>query len=143
MKLLSLKEIKMFNYEKTRENVIDYIKDINIVLYKYRNVLPPSISQNLFDIKIQSSGIPKSSIEMYVEKKDEYERLYKEKMEAIESIISQMSPIEQRFFKEHFIHGTKLEMFEIELRCGSRVIDHIKHSSVIKFALSLDIAVYK
>ena len=79
MKLLSLNEIKMFNYEKTRDNVMEYIKDLNIIMYKYRNVLPPSIAQNVFDIRVQSSGIPKSSIEIYIEKKDEYERRYKEK----------------------------------------------------------------
>ena len=39
MKLLSLKELEMFDYVKTRENVEDYIKDLNIIQYKYRNVL--------------------------------------------------------------------------------------------------------
>lgn len=76
MKLLSLKELEMFDYVRTRENVEDYIKDLNIIQYKYRNVLPPSLAMNLFDIKVQSSGVPKSSIESYVEKKDEFEREY-------------------------------------------------------------------
>ena len=67
----------------------------------------------------------------------------KKKLNEIEMILSQMTNIEQRFFKNHFIHGMKLELFESELNCGKRVVDHKKHSSVIKFALALDIVVYK
>ena len=80
MKLMSLKDLKMFDYQKTRENVLEYLKDLNTIKYKYRNVLPPSLALNLFDINVQSSGIPKSQVESYVEKKDEYEKLYNEKL---------------------------------------------------------------
>ncbi len=133
----------MFNYEKTRINIIEYIKDLNIIMHKYKNVLPPLIAQNVFDIRVQSSAISRSSIETYVEKRDEYEREYKVKLELIESALVDMSYNEQRFFKDHFINGVKLELFQIQFRCGSAAVDHIKESSVIKFALALDLVVYK
>ena len=143
MKLLSLKELDMFDYVRTRENVEDYIRDLNIIKYKYRNVLPPSLALNLFDIKVQSSGVHKSSIESYVEKKDEFEREYQAKLKEIDSIFSDMSYHEQRFFKDHFIHGVKIKLFEKQFRCGPDMVEHIKESSVVKFALALDLAVYK
>ncbi|MBR1416488.1 MAG: hypothetical protein IJ572_01555 [Bacilli bacterium] len=143
MKLLSLKELDLFDYVKSRENVEDYLKDLNMIKFKYRNVLPPSLALNLFDIKVQSSGVPKSQIETYVEKKDEFEREYQDKLQEIEYILSDMSYNEQRFFKDHFIHGVKIKAFEKEFRCGPDMIEHIKESSVIKFALALDLAVYK
>ena len=59
MKLLSLKELDMFDYVKTREKVEEYLSELNMIKFKYRNVLPPSLALNLFDIKVQSSGIPK------------------------------------------------------------------------------------
>lgn len=133
----------MFDYVRTRENVEDYISDLNIIQYKYRNVLPPSLAMNLFDIRVQSSGIPKSAVESYVEKKDEFEREYQAKLKEIDSILESMSLQEQRFFKDHFIHGVKLSLFEKQFRCGPDKVEHIKESSVVKFALALDLAVYK
>ena len=143
MKLLSLKELDMFDYVKTRERVQDYLSELNMIKFKYRNVLPPSLALNLFDIKVQSSGIPKSQIECYVEKKDEYERKYAQKLKEIDAILEDLSFYEKRFFKDHFIHGIKIKQFEKMFRCGPDMDEHIKESSVIKFALALDLAVYK
>ena len=87
MKLLSLKELEMFDYVKTRERVEEYIGDLNMIKFKYRNVLPPSLALKLFDIKVQSSGNLKSPFEAYIEKKDEYEREYAEKLNELRHII--------------------------------------------------------
>ena len=81
--------------------------------------------------------------EYYIEKKDEYEREYAEKLNEIYAILEDLSLYEKRFFKDHFIHGVKIKQFEKIFRCGPDMVEHIKHSSVIKFALALDIAVYK
>ena len=143
MKLLSLKELEMFDYVKTRERVEEYISDLNMIKFKYRNVLPPSLALKLFDIKVQSSGNLKSPFEAYIEKKDEYEREYAEKLNEIYAILEDLSLYEKRFFKDHFIHGVKIRQFEKIFRCGPDMVEHIKHSSVIKFALAVDIAVYK
>ena len=143
MKLLSMSDLKAFDYVKTRKNVEDYLKDLNIIKYKYRNVLPPSLALNLFDIKVQSSGNSKSQIEAYIEKKDEYERLYKDKLDEINQLVDDMTLYEKRFFIDHFIHDVKMDDFEKQFRCGKKLVTHIKQSSVIKFALALDIVVYK
>ena len=143
MKLLSMSDLKAFDYVKTRKNVEDYLKDLNIIKYKYRNVLPPSLALNLFDIKVQSFGNTKSQIEAYIEKKDEYERLYKDKLDEINQLVDDMTLYEKRFFIDHFIHDVKMDDFEKQFRCGKKLVTHIKQSSVIKFALALDIAVYK
>lgn len=112
MKLLSLKELEMFDYVKTRERVEEYIGDLNMIKFKYRNVLPPSLALKLFDIKVQSSGNLKSPFEAYIEKKDEYEREYAEKLNEIYAILEDLSLYEKRFFKDHFIHGVKIKQFE-------------------------------
>ena len=143
MKLLSLKELDMFDYVKTKEKVEEYIGDLNMIKYKYRNVLPPPIASRLFDIKVQSSPTSRSCIESYVEKRDEYNREYKQKLNEIYEIIEEFSYYEKRFFKDYFINGVKLRNFEKEFACGERMVDHIKESSIIKFALATDLAVYK
>ena len=109
MKLMSLKELDMFDYVKTRERVEEYIGDLNMIKFKYRNVLPPSLALKLFDIKVQSSGNLKSPFEAYIEKKDEYEREYAEKLNEIYAILEDLSLYEKRFFKDHFIHGVKIK----------------------------------
>ena len=113
MKLLSMSDLKVFDYVKTRKNVEDYLKDLNIIKYKYRNVLPPSLALNLFDIKVQSSGNTKSQIEAYIEKKDEYERLYKDKLDEINQLVDDMTLYEKRFFIDHFIHDVKIDDFKV------------------------------
>ena len=51
MKLLSLKELEMFDYVKTRERVEEYIGDLNMIKFKYRkHILEDKIS-NLQNIK--------------------------------------------------------------------------------------------
>ena len=143
MKLLSLKELKMFDYVKTRERVEEHIKDLTMIKFKYRNILPPSIASNIFDIRVTPSGVPKSQVESYVEKRDEFERLYYKELLEIELILEDMTLYERRFFKDHFINGIKIKEFEDEFKCGPDMVEHIKVSSVIKFALALDLAVYK
>ena len=143
MKLLSLNKLRMFDYVNTKKNVEEHIKDLNIIKFKYRNVLPPSIASNLFDIKVQSSSISRSQIEAFIEKREEYEKEYSDKLNEINNVINSFSFYEKRFFKDHFINGIKLHYFEKEFCCGERMVEHIKRSSVIKFALAFDIAVYK
>lgn len=99
MKLLSLKELDMFDYVKTKEKVEAYIGDLNMIKYKYRNVLPPPIASRLFDIKVQSSPTNRSGIESYVEKKDEYNREYKQKLNEIYEIIEDFSYYEKDSLK--------------------------------------------
>ena len=143
MKLLSLKELEMFDYVKTRKNIEEYLENINIMKYKYQNVLPPSIASKLFDIRVDASKLEQSAIESYIIKKDEFERKYKSKLLLIELTLSNLSRLEELFFKDHFIHGFPLYTFEKQFNCGPDKVEHIKKSSVIKFALALDLAVYK
>lgn len=143
MKLLSLKELSIFDYAKTRERVDDYLNELTMIKYKYRNVLPPSLASNLFDIRVRRCGVPKSQIETYTEKRDEFERMYYQKLKEIDNLIQDMTVNERRFFKDHFINGLSMKSFETEFNCGRELVSHIKKSSVIKFALALDLAVYK
>ena len=78
MKLLSLKELKSFDYVKTKEKVLAYLEDINLAKYKYLNVMPPSIVSRLYDIRVQSTPISRSRVESYVILKEEFEREFKE-----------------------------------------------------------------
>ena len=105
--------------------------------------MPPSIAVKIFDVNVQSTNLNKSSLESFVILKDEYERMYKIKLEEIEDILSTLSPYERTFFKGHFINGEIIHTFTKEFRCGIDKVHHIKESTVIKFALILGIAVEK
>ena len=83
MKLLSLKELKSFDYVKTKEKVLAYLEDVNLAKYKYLNVMPPSIVSRLYDIRVQSTPISRSRVENYVIVKEEFEREFKDKFEEI------------------------------------------------------------
>ena len=143
MKLLSLKELEQFDYVKTRERVQEHVNELNMIKYKYMNVLPPSIASNLYEIKVQTSRSNNSSIERFVEKKDEFERLHKEKLSEIESAIQTLNIEEQRIIKDCFVHGISLTVIERQFKCGREAFERIKKSAVIKFALILDISVMK
>ncbi len=143
MNLLSKEFLVQYDYKKTKQNVLEYISDLIFIKYKYMNIMPPSIAVKIFDVNVQSTNLNKSSIESFVMLKDEYERMYKIKLEEIEDILSTLSPYERTFFKGHFINGEIIPTFTKEFRCGIDKVHHIKESTVIKFALILGIAVEK
>jgi len=106
-------------------------------------VLPPSLAYNLFDIRVQSFPKNTSPQERYLERKEQFREMYEERLTEIEMILDDMSLVEKIFFKEHFIHGLDIKSFEKRFNKGPDAIEHLKKSSVIKFAIALDIAVYK
>lgn len=143
MKLLTLSELKRFDYVKTKEEVLKYFEDISIIKYKYLHIMPPSIVSRLYDINVQSTPISRSKTENYVLLKDEYERKYKNRLDTIDSIIESMSSIEKTFIKDHFINGINITMFAAQFNCSPDKVDQIKKSATIKFALILGIEKYK
>lgn len=143
MNLLSKESLAKFDYVKTKQNVLEHLSDLILIKYKYMNIMPPSIAVKLFDVNVQSTNLNKSSVESYIVLKDEYERIYKTKLEEIEKILSTLSPYERTFFKGHLINGELVATFTHQFKCGIDKVNQIKESSVIKFALILGIAVEK
>ena len=64
-------------------------------------------------------------------------------LESIIRILSTFNDEEQRYFKGVFFLGNSEPVITEELQCADKRFNHIKKSSMIKFALALDLAVLK
>ena len=65
------------------------------------------------------------------------------KLKQILKIIYSFNAEEQRYFKGTFFLGNTDTVILDELQCSDNMIKHIKKSTIIKFALAMDIAVLK
>lgn len=143
MKLLSNEVIVKYDYAKTKSEVDNFMKDFEEDYYKYVHLLPPSISSHLSEIKVQSSRIRTSDIEMYAIKREELEDKFQDTLETILKVTDNFSYEEQRYFKGKYFLGNTDDVLYEELRCGETHFKHIKKSSTIKFALALNLAIPK
>ncbi len=143
MKLLSNEVIMKYDYAKTKSKIDRFMEDFEEDYYKYVHLLPPSISSHLSEIKVQSSRIRTSDIEMYAIKREELEDIFKDTLDTILKVTDNFSFEEQRYFKGKYFLGNTDDVLYEELRCGETHFKHIKKSSMIKFALALDLAVPK
>lgn len=143
MKLLSNEVIMKYDYAKSKMNVEGFIRDFEEDYYKYVNLLPPSISSHLCEIKTQSSRNMTSDIEMYVIRKEKLENVFKENLDTILKVTDNFSMEEQRYFKGRYFLGNSDDVLFEELRCGETHFEHIKRSSILKFALALNLAIPK
>ena len=69
MKVLSSEVIKKYDYKETRKKVNEFMEKFEENYFRYLNVLPPSITSHLSEIKVQMSNLSTSPIERYVLKK--------------------------------------------------------------------------
>lgn len=143
MKLLSNEVIMKYDYTKTKSKIDRFMEDFEEDYYKYVHLLPPSISSHLSEIRVQSSRIRTSDIEMYAIKREELEDIFKDTLDTILKVTDNFSFEEQRYFKGKYFLGNTDDVLYEELRCGETHFKHIKKSSMIKFALALDLAVPK
>ena len=143
MKLLSTEVIEKYDYLKTSARVKEYMSKFEDNYYRYVSILPPSITSHLSEIKVQSSFNNTSSIESYVIRKSEMEEKFVESLESIIRILSTFNDEEQRYFKGVFFLGNSETVISEELQCADKRIRHIKKSSIIKFALAMDLVVLK
>ena len=143
MKLLSNEVIVKYDYAKTKSEVDNFMKDFEEDYYKYVHLLPPSISSHLSEIKVQSSRNRTSDIEMYAIKREELEDKFQDTLETILKVTDNFSYEEQRYFKGKYFLGNTDDVLYEELRCGETHFKHIKKSSIIKFALALNLAIPK
>ena len=143
MKLLSTDVIEKYDYLKTNAKVKEYMSRFEDDYYRYVSVLPPSITSHLSEIKVQTSFNNTSSIESYVIKKTEKEEKFLQTLNVILRILDSFNEEEQRYFKGVFFLGNSEPVISEELQCADKRIRHIKKSSIIKFALAMDLAVLK
>lgn len=143
MKILSNDVIRKYDYKKTRIKVNEFMERFEENYFKYLNVLPPSITSHLSEIKVQVSNISTSPIERYVLKKIETEEEFIEYLNIILKIVDNFTYAEQQLFKGIFFLGNTEFVLEEQLQCTHNTLDIIKKSCIIKFALALNIAVLK
>jgi transcriptional regulator with XRE-family HTH domain len=58
-------------------------------------------------------------------------------------VLDSFNQEEQRYFKGVFFLGNSEPVISEELQCADKRIRHIKKSSIIKFALAMDLAILK
>jgi ArpU family phage transcriptional regulator len=143
MKLLSSEILDKYDFLKTYARVKEYMSKFEDDYYRYISILPPSITSHLSDIKVQTSYSNTSPIESYIIKKSEKEKEFVEALNVILKIIYSFNAEEQRYFKGAFFLGNSDAVILDELQCSDNMIKHIKKSTIIKFALAMDIAVLK
>ena len=80
---------------------------------------------------------------MYAIKREELEDIFTDTLDTILKVTDNFSFEEQRYFKGKYFLGNTDDVLYEELRCGETHFKHIKKSSMIKFALALDLAVPK
>lgn len=143
MRLLSNEVIMKYDFVKTKMKVDSFIQEFEEDYYRYVNLLPPSISSHLSEIKVQTSRFRTSEIEMYTIKHEELEETFRNNLEIIMKVTDSLSFEEQRYFKGRYFLGNSENVLFEELRCGETHFKHIKKSSILKFALALNLEVPK
>lgn len=134
---LSNKEIKRYNYIKTKEYVDDILFDLKHLGTKLMCLTPPDSGRHVsFLDKVQESKTKGSKIEKYIEKKDYIEREIKKELSKIEDSILLMTPNEKLLFEEVYIYQNTDFDIEEKLGWSHKKVLHIKKSFVIKIALS-------
>ena len=140
MKELLNKEIKRYNYNKTKDFVEDELSYLSHLGTKLFCLLPPGAGRTIsFLEKVDGTKPNGSAQEKYVEKKDYLERELKKEIEKYEDNLRLMTEDEKLIFEEMFIYQTT--DFDIEEKTGwsKKRILHVKKSFVIKFALSMGV----
>ena len=143
MKILSSEVIKKYDYKETRKKVNEFMEKFEENYFRYLNVLPPSITSHLSEVKVQMSNLSTSPIERYVLKKIESEEEFIEYLNIVLKIVDNFTIEEQQLFKGIFFLGNTEFVMEEQLAITHNTLDQIKKSCIIKFALALNIAVLK
>lgn len=137
MQELSLKEIKRYNYAKTKEYVDDELFELKHLGTKLVCLLPPGLSRNIsFVDKVQESHTNQSNVETYIEKKDYLERKIKDELKNFEDSLKIMSIDEKIVFEASYIfQNTDMEIMERYDWSRNKLL-HVRKSFIIKFSLS-------
>lgn len=142
-KRLSSEAVKKYDYNATKKNVDQFMEPLYELIFRYKNITPPTISMRIHETNIQHLNNPTSPVENYVIKKITTEEEVKKYYAAIQSIFDMLSNEEQICFKSIYFDGiSEIECAEI-LNVNKNTITVIRKSATIKFALALDIAVMK
>jgi len=142
-KRLSSEAISKYNYVATKKNVDRFMDPLYELVFKYKNISPPSIGMRIREVNIQHINNPLSPVENYVIKKIDTEEQVKEYYEIIQTILKNLREDEQICFKSIYFDGlTESDCCEV-LNVTINTISAIRKSATIKFALALDIAVLK
>lgn len=140
MSLLNWQRIKKYNYKETRLNVDVFMDDFNESFFKYINITPKSLCSKLKDVVVDFTKSNTSYIEQYVERKDEAEREYLEKLDNILNILDNLNAQEQYFIKGTYFHELSESAIRDKLQVSKNGMDHVKQSAIIKFALAFNLA---
>ena len=143
MELLSSEVIKKYDYEKTKKKVDQFMGQFEENYFKYLSVLPPNITSHLSEIKVQMSNLSNSAIERYVLKRIEKENEFIEYLNIILKIVDNLTLSEQQFFKGIYFRGNKIDTMFRQFQVADRTFIKNKKSTIIKFALALNLAVLK
>lgn len=140
---LSKTVVKKYDYNATKKNVEQFMDPFYELIFKYKNISPPTISMKISEVNIQHLNNPLSPVENYVIKKLSTEEEVKEYYNTIQTIFDMLCNEEKICFKSIYFDGiSEIDCAEI-LNVNKNTITEIRKSATIKFALALDLAVLK
>jgi len=142
-KRLSLNTMKKYDFNKTKKNVDKFMEPLYELLYQYRHISPPTVSFKNGIVGFHSSGKITNPTEDYALRKINTEEKVKEYYKLIESILETLRYDERICMKAEYLEELTREGLSEKLNCSIPTIVSIKKSAIIKFALSLGIAVKK
>jgi hypothetical protein len=143
MRILDNKLIDKYDYKSTKRNVDQFMLKFEENYFKYINILPPSITSHLSEVKVDSSISTTSGVERYVEAKETAEEELLKNIQIILKIVDNFDLQEQYYFKDTYINGLTESSIEEKVQLSKKGIEHVKKSAIIKFALALNIEVLK
>jgi DNA-directed RNA polymerase specialized sigma subunit len=139
MGLLEWEMIKNYNYKDVKENVDIFMYDFLKLFYKYINITPKSLTSQLKEVVVDYTRSNTSYIEEYVEKKDEFERKYLDRLNEIINVVDNLSYQEQHYIKGRFFKGMKISEIEEKLQISDTGFKHVIYSASLKIALAFDL----
>ena len=137
--MLEWNMIKDYNYKYIKKRVDVYMYNFLKLFYKFINITPKSLTSRLKDVVVDYTRTNSSYIEEYLEKKDEAERAYLNKLNEIIGILDNLTYQEQYYIKGRFLKGMTNQQIEEKLQVSDTGLQHVIYSSVIKIALAVDL----
>ena len=141
MKILDYETIANYDFKLTKNNVDCFMREFLENYYKYKNLLPPNMSNRFKEISIFNPVRNTSDTENYVIKKIDLEEKIKNDFSLFLSLIECLNDEEIKYIKHYYFYGFSDEKTNEIMNVGKTRYIHIKKSAILKIALAEQLAV--
>ncbi len=137
------KEFQKYNYSLTKKNIDNFMEPLYELIYRFRNINPPTIGYKMNEVNIQHTRNTTSQIEKYVIKKIETEEQVLEYYNVINEVIEDLRDDEKIVFKAMYLECLSEEEIAEKMNVSRITIVKIKKSCILKVGLMLNLIVFK